>query len=153
MDSFNLKLKLDLDGLDKLKRGTALPEFEKAMEVGAIQFLTWCNTGAGGSRSPAKPPIMWGVLRGSSSAFVNGKYVGAFKQNIGSGAPEKPTPNKSYKGKGIVVGWNTVYAARMHEDDYVPQRDGGPKWIEEHIKADKDLLMETIAEELGKTLL
>lgn len=144
-----MRVKADFGRLQKYRRRD--PEnWQKAMEKGAIQLLTWMNTGSGGSKSSAKPPIRFGVLRGSSSAFVNGKYVGAFPIAISPGADEKPDPNKSHKGKGITVGWNTVYAARMHETDYEVQRDGEKKWIEKHLAADKDILMKFIAGEMKK---
>ena len=132
--------------------------FDQAMEKAAIQFLTWCNTGSIGS--PKKPPIKWGILRGSSSAFVGTKLISVYPQEISpdSEDEEGPTPAKSISGVGIKTNdtiatfvWNTDYATTMHEwrggwgpatlRDY----DAGNKWLEEHLKADKDALMKMVS--------
>lgn len=152
-----IKMKLDLSALDKLARKSP-KAFTKAMEKGAIQLLTWMNNGS--AKESAKPPIRFGVLRGSSSAFVGNKLVQVFPQQIKSGAKETITPNKSHQGPSttITVGWNTDYAAKMHEWDgeWGPftMQDGnaGAKWIEKHLKADKEDLMKMIRLEVKRDL-
>jgi len=146
---------MDLTSLQRLQRISG-PALQRAEEKGALQFLTWANTGSGGSKSPAKPPIRFGILRGSSSTFVNGKLVGVYPQNIRSGTIEKPTPAKSTNKKNIVWVWNTGYATKMHEGEYelgeFSAKDGnaGPKWIEKHLQADKEALIDFIGEEFFK---
>ena len=124
--------------------------FQKALEIAAIQFLDWANEGS--VKESRKPPIRRGFLRGSSSAFVGDKLVSVYSKAA------KGNPNENFNGGklNITWGWNTAYATRMHETDYNPgpysQQDGdaGNKWLEKHLKADRDLLMEVIAEEFGK---
>lgn len=155
--SADLKISINLQPLEKLARKSP-KAFNSAMKKGAIQFLTWANTGTGVSTK--KPQIRWGVLRGSSSAFVGGELVETFEQPLKPGAPDKPTPNETHTAPPTVMtfGWNTDYAAKMHEwkggKGSFTQQDGdaGPKWLEDHLKADRDLLMEVIGKEFKKDL-
>lgn len=146
----NLRMTTDLKPLKKLQKKSPV-YFKEAAKIGAIQFLTWCNTGTG--KSPKKPPIRFGVLRGSSSAFVGGQLVLIFKQSIKSGAEESATPATSYTAKDLVLTWvwNTDYAKKMHEwgkeknqgwgKFTLQDRNAGNKWLEDHIIQDrKDLL-------------
>lgn len=155
MDKATLNFKLDFTPLDKLKFSLS-KHFKKSLGKAALQFLTWCNQGS--PKSPAKPPIRYGVLRGSSSAFVGKELIGVFEQSISSGATEKPTPAKSHNGKEMefTVGWNTDYANKMHEwtGDWgkFTEQDGdaGAKWIEKHLTADRDAIVDMIAKQFGK---
>ncbi len=159
------KLNIALNGLNHLIKHSN-DHFNMAMSRGAIQFLTWCNTGSMGS--PKKPPIKWGVLRGSSSAFVGTKLVSVYPQDIDSEAEEKPSPARSVSGLSAKPNditatfvWNTEYATAMHEWDVPPHHwglatlrdyDAGSKWLEEHLKADKDALMKMVAIEFRMEL-
>lgn len=121
-------------------------DIQFALAQVAIQMLTWMNTGS--PNEPLKPPIRFGTLRGSGSAFVG-------KKLIGTAPPEgEATPATSYAGPEgtITIIYNTSYAAKMHEwkggwGPYTEQ-DGnaGAKWIERHLAADGPLAMEGIAE-------
>ena len=151
----SVKMSMNLAPLKKLQRQS--PKlFQEAMEKGAIQFLTWANTGS--AKESRKPPIRWGVLRGSSSAFVGNKLVQTYPQNIKPGSEESPSPLKSYAGKSLVITWvwNTDYAAKMHEHKggwgkfTTQDGDAGNKWIEKHLQKDKNDLMEMIAKEFKK---
>lgn len=144
-------------GLKMLQKESATL-FEKAMAKGGIQFLNWANNGSKGS--PKKPPIRFGVLRGSSTAFVDKKLVSVFDIIIKEGAKERPTPAKTNdvpKPLTLTFVWNTDYATRMHEHEgnwgKFTQQDGdaGNKWLEEHLKADKDDLIEFIKQEFIKS--
>ena len=152
-----LKLSMNLQPLQKLAKKS--PEhFKTAMSKGAIQFLNWANTGSRGDSR--KPPIRWGVLRGSSSAFLDGKLLSIYPQAIGAEADEKPTPARSAPQGGssptATWAWNTDYATKMHEwmgtFGEATQRDGdaGNKWLERHLQADKDNLFKMIATEFKK---
>jgi hypothetical protein len=125
--------------------------FRKAMERGGIQFLNWANNGS--ANTSKKPPIRWGVLRGSSSAFMGQKLIATFKDvQVKEGTP---TPADSYAGEDMVLtwGWNTDYAAKMHEwnGGWGPftKQDGnaGRKWLEEHLDADRNDLWKMITKE------
>lgn len=148
-----LEIKTNFKPLEKLARQSPMI-FQKAMEKGAVQFLNWASTGS--KNESRKPPIRWGVLRGSASAFVNGKLLKVFPQTLRPGAPEKPTPATSAPAGPIGIPnalwvWNTDYATKMHEwkgrVGSFTQQDGdaGSKWLEKHLRADKDLLMQLIA--------
>lgn len=145
-----IKMIVNLSPLDRLQRKS--PEsFNKALKKGAIQLLTWMNNSS--VKESRKPPIAKGFLRGSSSAFVGNKLVSVFP-----GSTKGSTPNKSYNGKAttITVGWNTSYAAKMHEwnggwGKFTEQDgDSGNKWIEKHLSADKKDLMAMIKKEFQK---
>lgn len=126
---------------------------EEARIIMAIQMLTYMNTGS--PNEPIKPPIRWGVLRGSSSVFVGDKLAG-----MSLGTKEKGSPALSYQGskEEITVVYNTSYAAKMHEWNggwgaYTLQ-DGnaGAKWVEKHLTADAPLLLAIFEKELVKRL-
>lgn len=156
------KTTIALNGLTYLVKNSN-DMFNKSMEKAAIQFLTWANTGSIGS--PKKPPIKWGVLRGSSSAFVGTKLVSVYPQDVDTDAEEDASPARNVSGVSIkpddvtaTFVWNTDYATTMHEwrggwgkatlRDY----DAGNKWLEEHLKADKDALMKMVGIEFKMEL-
>ena len=147
-----LKLRMDLSPIKHLQRQSPR-KFEKAMEKGAIAFLNWANLGS--AKCTRKPPIKWGVLRGSSSAFVGNKLVFTFPPIGSPGGMEIPTPAISYAGKPFVMtwAWNTEYAKKMHywEGGWGPttQRDldAGNLWLEMHLNKYRDDLMKVIAKE------
>jgi len=121
---------------------------DEAKTIVAIQMLTYMNIGS--PNTNAKPPIRWGVLRGSSTAFVGNRLVGTFS----------PTADKitSYSGSKdeITIVFNTSYAAKMHEWDggwgkfTLNDTGAGAKWVEKHINADGPLLLSLFAEEVKK---
>ena len=80
-----LDFNINLRGVDALKKKT-VPAFTKALEKAAIQWLNWANNGS--ANSSLKPPIRWGILRGSSSAFVGSKMVLTYNQPISKGADD-----------------------------------------------------------------
>jgi hypothetical protein len=107
-----------------------------------LQLINWVVNGSG--NSSRVPPVLTGLLRGSGSAFVGSKYIGATPQFNGEGEPNKSLSEK----EGIVtVGFNTPYAHRWHENEFNPgpfsQQSGdvGYKYLEDHLKADKDDLI------------
>lgn len=113
----------------------------------AVQMLTWMNTGS--PNEPLKPPIRFGTLRGSGSAFVGEKLVGIAPSEGGNPTPATSLSAADYT---ITVVYNTDYAAKMHEwkggwGQYTKQ-DGsaGAKWIEKHLAADGPLAMAGLAE-------
>ena len=151
-----LKMHMDLSPLKRLQRKS--PEkFRKAMEKGVIAFINWCNLGSG--TCTRKPPIRWGVLRGSSSGFVGSKLVFTYPQIITPGGLEKPTPAISHSAKGTVMtfAWNTDYAYKMHEWGKNPNEgwgektkqdlDAGNQWLLMHLQKDRNDLMKVIAKE------
>lgn len=114
----------------------------KSRQKVALQLLNWSLEGS--ANESVVPPILDGILRGSGSVFVGSQLVGDSKDKYPEG-----TPNASYSAHRdvITIGFNTAYAARMHETDWNPgpvskqSGDTGKKFIERHLKADgKDLI-------------
>lgn len=151
----NIKMTMKLEPLKRLQKQS--PKlFKKALEKGAIQFITWANTGS--VAEPRTPPIRWGVLRGSSSAFVGNKLVTIFPQSILPAATEKPTPARSHTADPLTItwAWNTNYAAKMHEwkggwGKFTQQAgNAGNKWLEKHLRKDRNALLRMIGMEFKK---
>lgn len=123
----------------------------KARQAVGLQLLNFTVNGSSGET--VVPPIRWGVLRGSGSAFVDNVMIGDTKGTYPDGTPNKEY--RSHKG-GLSVGFNTAYAARMHETKWVPggkvpskqstRNPGilanvGNKFLEKHLKADGKVLL------------
>jgi hypothetical protein len=151
----SLRLTIKLGNLKHLQKKSPIA-FQKALEKAAIQFLTWANTGS--VNESRTPPIRWGVLRGSSSAFVGNKLVKTFPINIKPGAPESPSPASSHTAPAFTITWvwNTDYATKMHEwtggwGKFTLQAgNAGNKWLEKHIQADREALIRMIGLEFKK---
>jgi len=132
---------------DKLKMGKgAGADFHVKSEV-AHQFLTWCNNGS--SNESTKPPIDTGNLRGSASIFVGPVCIQDTRGQEGVGTPATVGGESSMDV--ITIVYNTAYAARLHESEWIPGgaiptkavinnpakvANVGNKWIEKHLKAD-----------------
>lgn len=135
----------------KMNRDQSTADFKARQTVG-IQLLNWSLNGS--SNDSTVPPIQYGVLRGSGSVFVDGVFVGDSKANYSNGKPNKAyTANKP---GDVTIGFNTEYAARLHETTWTPGgvhpskqarnnpdmlADVGNKWVEKHLKADGDNLV------------
>lgn len=144
--SFKFSVKPMMAQVAKLEQ-RRYEDIQFALAQVAIQMMTWMNTGS--PAEPLKPPIRFGTLRGSASAFVGKKLIGTAPSEGGD-----PTPAMSYDAEDnvVTVVYNTDYAAKMHEwkggwGPYTLQ-DGnaGAKWIEKHIMADSPLAMAGLAE-------
>ena len=135
----------------------------KAKQKIALQLLNWSINGS--SNESVVPPILTGQLRGSGTVFVGNKHVGDAKNKYPDG-----TPAGSYDGKPdtITIGFNTAYAARMHESNWTPggqkpsrvaqnipglTGDVGNKFIQKHLQADGKALVQMYAILLKKELL
>jgi hypothetical protein len=135
--------------------GRATGAHRAAMRATVIQMLNWISNGS--SRESRVPPIRKGILRGSGSAFVEDECVLTTR-----GQYQEGTPCESYDAgrNSMAVGFNTAYAARMHEGVWVPggkvpskqartipglTGDVGNKFIELHLIADGKAAMETYA--------
>jgi hypothetical protein len=134
--------------LQKLYRESP-KDFIFALEVAGLQFLTWANNGS--TKESRKPPIRRGFLRGSGSVFVGGKLVG-----LAPGNNREANTSHSAQATTVTFGWNAAYAAKMHEGEYnlgpYSQQDGdaGNKWLELHLKADKENFMALVTKEFRK---
>jgi hypothetical protein len=134
----------------------------KAREKGLIALgLQLINNSVNGSPNESvRAPIRDGRLRGSGTVFVGSKKVGD-TMFLGKGG----TPAQSYteSNKNVAtVGFNTEYAANMHEnlqpygDRFIPGGHGGRpqsyvadvggKFLELHLKADRKELLKLYAD-------
>lgn len=151
----HLKVNVDFD----FSRFRAVSEkgFDLGLRKAAIQMLDWMVSGS--RNVPDKPPIRTGVLASSGSVFQDGRFLTA-SPDIHRG-DDSATPNKSYAGKGITWGFNTDYAARMHEDNSLNPgpfstqsggRNPGNQWLTKHLQRDKNDFMEVVAGFVKKEL-
>jgi hypothetical protein len=130
-----------------------------------IQLLNF--TAQGSFNDPTMPPIMTGYLRGSGSVFVNNELVGTSPKPYGKGDPLRSfSVGVSNKDQTVIsIIYNTEYAARWHENKFVPGgkrpskaarnnpsiiKNVGNKWIERHLKADSKHLMELYGDMIKK---
>jgi len=118
---------------------------EKASIAWGLQLINNTVLGQGGDDS--RPPKKTGRLRGSGTVFVGSKKVGdtTFQGKDGTPAQSYTEQNENI----TTVGFNTPYAAKMHEElqpagSLQPHADiaaSKGKFLENHLKADrKDLL-------------
>lgn len=138
----------------KPNKDTATADFRARQAVG-LQLINFVVNGS--ANETVVPPIKEGVLRGSGSVFVDGVLVGDTKANYPNGKP-----NRQYRAKAgeVTIGFNTAYAARMHETTWTPggknpskqatRNPGilanvGNKFVERHLKADNITLMQLYA--------
>jgi hypothetical protein len=132
-------------GIAKFKASNPKVQEEALVKAG-LQLLNWIVNGS--PKESVVPPVLTGQLRGSGSVFVGNKFISATPDQSGKGEP-----NTSYNAPNnvITVGFNTSYAAKLHETAWNPgvgsQRSGnvGNKFIRKHLAADKDLLFSFIA--------
>jgi hypothetical protein len=121
-----------------------------------IQLIN--NIMNGSPKESVVPPVKSGELRGSGSVFVGSKLVHSVEKVKGKG-----NPNTSHTAKinTVTVGINTSYAAILHEKPFsetkmkgswspgpVSKKSGdvGNKFVEKHLKADKEELMQLYAD-------
>jgi hypothetical protein len=122
-----------------------------AMTKTGIQILNWSLNGS--ANSSVVPPIWTGELRGSGSVFVESECVHTSKGEYPGG---RPCETYSAGNDKIAVGYNTAYAARLHETKWTPgprsaqSGDVGNKWLEKHLNADKTAAMKMYAAILKK---
>jgi hypothetical protein len=98
-----------------------------------------------------KVPYEEGTLRGSGSVFVSGKLVGT-TQDMDPGGTPATTLNESTVSEALeaVVGFNTPYAARLHEHpEYKFTEPGaGAKFLERKMSENRDDYRAIIAHEV-----
>ena len=116
----------------------------------ALSLLNFCLNGS--KNSSRTPPVLTGDLRGSGSVFVGNKMIQDSK------GASKGTPNTTYSENPdtITIGFNTEYATKIHENlepagglqlgtKSREAGDAGGKFVEEHLDADKESLLEIYA--------
>ena len=86
-----------------------------------------------------RPPILTSALWGSGSVFVGNKVVGFGKQISGAAIGTPNTDLSENDENMVTVGFNIVYAEKMHENEYKWGRRSiqaggvGSKWLERKI--------------------
>lgn len=123
------------------------------MKKMGVQLLN--NVVNGSPRQSVVPPIDSGLLRGSGSVFLQSELVKTAPKFNGQGAP-----NKSFSGKEneVTVGFDTSYAAKMHERSWSAGRksaqsgDVGNKFIEKHLRDDGNELFRLYGKILQREL-
>lgn len=122
----------------------------------AIQLLN--NIVNGSPNESTIPPIKTGRLRASGSVFVGNQFV---MDSSNEPSQAQPTPSKQGGESNfdvITVGFNTDYAAKLHERKFKPgyysQQSGnvGWKFVEKHLKKDKKELMQLFSDLLKEGL-
>lgn len=97
-------------------------------------------------------PIREGWLRGSGSIFVQNRLVGV--SSHGKKGKANTEHSESIKGGEIaaVVGFNTPYAARLHEGEGMKfvEPSAGAKFLESKMSKNKNLYMKITANTIKK---
>jgi hypothetical protein len=135
------------------KSGTLLYKSWGAVGLQLLNFI------ANGSPNNSRvPPIAKGILRGSGSVFIGSELLGVLPKVSGKGTPNRELSEKV----GIVtVGYNTAYAARIHENltpagsfklGLGSQQSGdvGGQFLTSHLESDGKLLMRIYGKLLKK---
>jgi hypothetical protein len=114
---------------------------EKGMGKAALQLLNDCVM------EVPTVPIKEGWLRGSGSVFVQNKLIG--ESSFGKPGRANMEYSESIGEHQFVglVGFNTSYAARLHEgiDFHFTEPSSGAKYVESKLMRNKDRYMEIIA--------
>ena len=133
---------LDFNAVDKLYKKT---DKNARIKVG-VQMLNWIANGS--PNNSTVPPVLTGLLRGSGSVFYGSVLVGVTPTYNGQGEPNR---SHSEREGVLTVGFDTAYAARMHETSWNPgpvsqqSGDTGNKFIEKHMQSDKKDLLKLYA--------
>lgn len=143
---------LEIDYKIKSKKVIKAPKsvMERSQAKGGLQMLDWMASGS--PKNNTMPPLKTGFLSGSGSVFLGGKLLDVTE----SSGTERGKPNKSYQAKDNVLtfGFNTEYAAEVHEvkkakgqfSGQSGNRQSGNQWVTSHLKSDGKLLSKLIAE-------
>ena len=111
-------------------------------------------------RNMPKVPLDEGTLKGSGSVFVDGELIGTSEQFAAGNPKAKPTPATEYAEHlasnqlKATVGFNTPYAARLHEGiEFEFQHEGhGAKYLESKLVGNHSAYMEEIADTISSRM-
>ena len=156
MNSFTLNA-------DSLLRG--LKRVDGAVKMGAERGLAKAGMELLRDATMGMPtvPLDEGTLRGSGSVIVQGKAVGtsadigypAKPDKDGHGAPATSAPDSVEPGAIVaVIGFNTPYAARLHEHpefEFTEPGSGG-KFLEEPLFGNMSKYKDIIGREIARAL-
>lgn len=145
-----MQIKLDTSDferkLQRLVQRNIPAEIEKGMGKAGLQLLNDAVM-----QSPTVP-LDEGTLRGSGSLFVANKLVDVSRQNRKRGTPALEHQEKADDSQTIaVVGFNTPYAARLHEGIGIKnwsEPGSGPKFLEAKLSNNRKEYMKVVADHL-----
>jgi len=140
-------------GLAKYFKNVKKADFKAKAAMG-LQLINNIVNGSPGSS--IVPPILTGHLRGSGSVFVGNTLVGDTSAEYPAG-----TPNKSFQAgpEVVTVGFDTPYAAKMHENIGIKYKlgpyseqsgDVGAFFVRLHLEGDKDEIFQLYASIIKK---
>jgi hypothetical protein len=130
-------------GLNEYYKRAKTADFKAKSALG-LQLLNNVINGSPGVT--VVPPILTGHLRGSGSAFVGSTLVGDSSAEYAAGKPNK---NFQANNDVVTVGFDTPYAAKMHENIGIKYKLGpfseqsgnvGPFFLRLHLEGDKNEL-------------
>lgn len=129
------------EGLEKYDASTQFAGFEAAVDIG--------HDGLG--RMIDAAPLQTGMLRGSGSVHVDGNFLAAspVKPTTGAASPETGSiGGKRARSTVIVWGFNTHYAAKVHENPWAGRIAGGWKYVSRIIEERAQIWMEFFAKRI-----
>ena len=160
-----MKFKFDLDDNQFKKKlgkitGAHLQAAYRGVYRAGLQQLAWVINGPPGTKINKTPPIRTAFLRSAGQVLVNGRpaYT-ALDINIIS---EKGQAKKINSGTrkpntyNFEIIFNAKYAAKMEKGGYnlgeLSKQAGnaGPKFLESHMKGDKEMILDGIADYIKK---
>lgn len=133
---------------EKIKKlvGKVMPEkIERGLGVAMLDLLNSCIT------EVPTVPLKEGWLRGSGSIFVQNKFMQTSegmdraKAGYATKSYSEFIPKETYVG---FIGFNTPYAARLHEGVgfHFTEGSSGPKYLESKLMTKRDVLIGDIAD-------
>jgi hypothetical protein len=143
-----LDFKLDFSDFNKKFKGVTEKIIPECAEVGmgraALQLMN------DAIMTVPTVPLREGWLRGSGSAFVNNKLIGLSSEKHGKAGKANTVSVESMNSDDIVgmVGFNTPYAARIHEGIGFKFREpsSGPKYLESKLMSNGETYFKIIAQ-------
>ncbi|MFA5038410.1 MAG: hypothetical protein WC732_01875 [Candidatus Omnitrophota bacterium] len=140
--SFSLDFSDFEKGLRRIAREVIPEVAEKAMAQAGMQLLNDCIM------EPPTVPIKEGWLRGSGSVHVQNKLIAKSDQGK-PGMAEETVSEPIDPGKiAARVGFNTPYAAKLHEGIgfKFSEPSAGPKYLESKLLKNKNKYFQIIAD-------
>ena len=160
-----MKFKFDLDDSEFRKKlgkisGGNLRAASRAVRRAGLQQLAWVVQGS--PQVNKTPPIKTAFLRSAGQVLVNGRPaytaldIGVTSKKrqakkINSGTRKPDTYN-------FEIIFNAEYAERMEKGPYnlgeisIQAGNAGPKFLESHMKGDKEMILQGIAEYIKKSV-
>lgn len=154
MSSFRFDSSQFEASLQRLVRDVMPDAIKRGLGVAGMQLL---NDAA--LETPTVPHDE-GTLRGSGSVLVEGKLVGTSPSPRGKGTPATEDTTTGRPGQFVaVIGFNTPYAAYLHEGVRLDgthtvanwtEPSSGAKYLERKLLENRDLYFQIVAGEIAR---